>query len=208
MIKNNHLPDGFVYISEFINNIDEAILYATDDNFLGSIVNGYLAPKAILSRQATTALVGVQHAANTQSLSLKIFDAYRPQQAVKHFLRWIGEEESPTLKQRFHPEFSKAQLFEEGYLASQSAHSRGSTIDLTLISQETGKEVDMGTEFDFFGEASWTSYQKLSSKQKANRHYLQEIMSASGFQPFELEWWHFTLVNEPFPDTFFDFLVR
>ena len=207
MIRKNNLPDGFVYISELIDNIDEAIPYATEDNFLGQIVDGYLAPKAILSQQAATALVNVQHAVNTQGLSLKIFDAYRPEQSVKHFLRWIDEDESPTLKQRFHPSFSKIQLFEEGYLATQSAHSRGSTVDLTLISQETGQELDMGTEFDFFGRASWTSYQKLSSKQKNNRRILQEVMKKNGFQPFELEWWHFTLIDEPFPDTSFDFLV-
>lgn len=202
------LPDDFVYVAEFISNLDEAIPYATNDNFLGQPVDGYLAPKAILTRQATKALAKVQQRANQDALSLKIFDAYRPKQAIKHFLRWIDEKESSSLKQRFHPSLTKVQLFTEGYLATHSAHSRGSTVDLTLISQKTGQELDMGTEFDFFGKASWTNYKKLTPQQHDNRQYLQEIMSTNGFQPFELEWWHFTLINEPFPNTSFDFPVE
>ena len=202
------LPAGFIYVSNFIDGLDEAIPYATNDNFLGQRVDGYLASRAILTQQAAESLAQVQRAAITQGFRLKIFDAYRPARAVKHFLRWIDDVESPECKQRFHPEFSKAELFEQGYLATHSSHCRGSTVDLTLVSYQTGEELDMGTEFDFFGKESWSSYQNLSLEQLSNRQLLQDLMLANDFQPFELEWWHYMLVNEPFPDTSFDFLVE
>lgn len=202
------LPAGFVYASNLIDGLDEAIPYATDDNFLGQRVDGYLASKAILTQQAAEALAQVQQAAIAQGYGLKIFDAYRPTRAVRHFLRWIDDVDSPECKQRFYPEFSKAELFEQGYLATHSSHCRGSTIDLTLVSYQTGEELDMGTEFDFFGKESWSSYQNLSSEQLNNRQLLKNLMLANDFQSFELEWWHYTLLNEPFSDTSFDFLVK
>lgn len=202
------LPEGFVYVASLVNGIDEAILYASNDNFIGQKVDGYLASKAILTREAAEALVNVQEAAIKHNLSVKIFDAYRPRRAVKHFLRWVDEEESLENKERFHPEFSKPELFEKGYLATHSSHSRGSTVDLTLVNQSTGSELDMGTEFDFFGKQSWLSYQNLSAKQSSNRYFLQSLMSENGFQPFELEWWHFTLIDEPFSEKSFDFTVE
>ena len=197
-----------MYVSDLVGGVIEAIPYASEDNFLGQQVDGYLSSKAILSQQAAKALARVQQAAELQGFCLKIFDAYRPIRAVQHFLRWIDEDESPEHKQRFHPAFSKLELFEKGYLATHSSHSRGSTVDLTLVYQNTGEELDMGTEFDFFGEASWVSYQNLSKKQLRNRQILQDIMLDNGFQLFELEWWHFTLLDEPYPSQSFDFLVE
>ena len=203
-----HLPKEFVYIADTIPTIQEVIPYASGDNFLGMQVDGYHAPKAILTQQANAALQLAAQLAQREGLGLKIFDAYRPVQAVKHFLRWLEIADDPHRKQRFYPHFSKAELFAQGYLAKHSRHCSGSTIDLSLYALDSGEELDMGTEFDFFGAASWTNYRDLSAQQYANRHCLKRIMLAANFQPFLLEWWHFTLADEPFPTRVFDFIVR
>ena len=205
---NKHLPSDFVYIAQHLNHIQEIIPYAGEDNFLGMQVKGYNAKKAILTHAATEALLVAEHLAMQQGFGLKIFDAYRPVQAVEHFLDWLKLPDHAQRQQRFYPYLSKADLFAKGYLASHSRHCSGSTIDLSLYSLDSGQELDMGTEFDFFGQASWASYRHLSSQQSANRHCLNHIMSKANFQPFELEWWHFTLCDEPFPIKTFNFTVR
>jgi D-alanyl-D-alanine dipeptidase len=205
---NKYLPSEFVYIAHHLDNIQEIIPYAAKDNFLGVKVDGYLAHKAILSRAATEALFVAEQLAMQAGFGLKIFDAYRPRQAVEHFLRWLEIPNNEQIQQRFYPHLSKAELFAKGYLASQSRHCSGSTIDLSLYDLNSGQELDMGTEFDFFGEASWTSYGNLSTQQFANRQCLNRIMLAANFQPFVLEWWHFTLRDEPFPTQTFNFLIR
>ncbi len=207
-LNNNKLPEGFVYVSELIPTIQESIVYAGVNNFLGQPVDGYISAKAILTHSAAMALKSAQEYLLKAGFSLKIFDAYRPKRAVKHFLRWVDEPDIVACKQRFYPDFTKAELFQKGYLATYSSHSRGSTVDLTIVSLATGIELDMGTEFDFFGEASWSNYQQLSKKQLDNRQYLHSVMLEAGFQPFELEWWHFTLGNEPYPSQYFDFIVK
>ena len=201
-------PPDFVYIAESIDNIQEVIPYAGRDNFLGMQVDGYQAKKAILTRAACDAVQRAAQLAQQEGLGLKIFDAYRPVQAVEHFLRWLDIPDNTERKQRFYPQFSKAELFAQGYLAKQSRHCSGSTIDLSLYALDSGKELDMGTEFDFFGAASWSSYRDLSVQQYTNRHCLNRIMLAANFQPFLLEWWHFTLQDEPFPTQVFNFIIR
>ena len=207
---NSALPRGFVYLSEFAPNIVLDLRYHSSNNFLGRAVEGYLANEAILTLAAAKALQHVQDYAAEFGLGLKIFDAYRPQRAVEHFLRWETEAENPELAQRFHPHLTKAELFEQGYIAKRSSHTRGSTVDLTLIdlSDSSQTELEMGTEFDFFGETSAPLYAKLPVQQRANRLLLKSVMERYGFQGFDLEWWHFTLRQEPYPRQYFDFLVQ
>ena len=139
---------------------------------------------------------------------LKIYDAYRPQRAVSHFMRWAKDAEDARMKPCFYPNLDKSVLFDQGYIAEKSGHSRGSTVDLTLFDMKTGKEVDMGGTFDWFGEESHPDYRGVTEEQLANRMLLREIMLSHGFKPLAEEWWHFTLADEPCPDTYFDFPVR
>jgi D-alanyl-D-alanine dipeptidase len=138
---------------------------------------------------------------------LKVFDAYRPVNAVKHFVLWGIEDQDIRMKPYFYPELEKGELFSKGYIAKLSSHSRGSTVDLTLLNMKSGKEVDMGSPFDFFGEISHPDFKGITNEQYENRMMLQRVMVRNGFKPFECEWWHFTLENEPFPDTYFEFPV-
>jgi D-alanyl-D-alanine dipeptidase len=201
------LPDNFIYIEDLDLGIEEDLRYAGNNNFLGTKVDGYEASKAILTKPAASALAIAQQTARQKSLSLIIFDAFRPTRAIEHFHQWENEPENPELQKRFYPGLNKHALFESGYIANRSSHSRGSTVDLSLIHQKTRQALDMGTEFDFFGEASWLDYPHLSQKQFENRHLLKDIMTQAGFETFPMEWWHFTLVNEPYPDTYFDFVI-
>jgi len=203
---NQPLPEPFVYVRDVVPDIREDMRYFGANNFMGRPVNGYDAPRAILTRPAAEALAKVQQDLTPWELGLQVFDAYRPQRAVSHFLRWEQEAESSATRARFHPDLSKQSLFEQGYIASRSSHTRGSTIDLSLVSQDD-EELDMATEFDFFGVESAPDYLKLDVQQRANRLLLRTVMEKHGFKGFSLEWWHFTLVNEPFPDQYFDFPV-
>jgi D-alanyl-D-alanine dipeptidase len=144
---------------------------------------------------------------NVQGYRLKVFDAYRPVTAVKHFVLWGIEDTDIRMKPYFYPELEKQELFSKGYVASQSSHSRGSTVDLTLLDMKTGKEVDMGSPFDMFSEISHPDYKGVTEEQYENRMLLQSVMVRNGFEPISCEWWHFTLKDEPFPDTYFDFPV-
>lgn len=182
--------------------------YAGSRNFVGTAIDGYLAPKALLAEQALRALAAVQGDLAEFGLGLKVFDGYRPQRAVDHFVRWAQDLGATEMKAEFYPRVAKENLFSDGYIAARSGHSRGSTVDLTLIDLATGRELEMGTPWDFFDPSSWPSSAEPSAQARANRALLRGAMLARGFKPLETEWWHFTLVDEPFPDTYFDLPVE
>lgn len=198
---------GFVLLSDYVPGIVQEIRYFSTYNFVGERVDGYEEPCAILTREAARALKTISNQANVQGYRLKIFDAYRPVQAVKHFVLWGIEDLDQRMKPYFYPDLEKNELFKEGYIASRSSHSRGSTVDLTLLDMTTGKELDMGSPFDFFSEESHPDYKGVTEEQYANRMFLQDLMVKGGFVPIDCEWWHFTLNNEPYPDTYFGFPV-
>lgn len=206
--KNALLPSGFVYIKDYIPQIEIDLRYCGTDNFLGRPVNGYLKNKAIFTKRATEALMKIEKELNNQNLGLKIFDAYRPQRAVNHFKDWAKAINDTITKHKYYPTVDKRDLFRDGYIASKSGHSRGSTIDLTIIDLTTKKELDMGTIFDFLGPQSAHAYPKLSSSQKKNRQLLNSLMVKYGFKPYSKEWWHYTYINEPYKKTYYNFLVE
>ncbi|WP_036229278.1 M15 family metallopeptidase [Marinobacterium jannaschii] len=194
----------FVELQQFLPTIVLDMKYAGRDNFIGQPVCGYEQAVCWLSYPAAKALGHVQQALAEMGLGLKVFDGYRPQRAVDHFMRWADEPCDARSKARFYPDIDKAGLFREGYLMSRSSHSRGSTVDLTLIDLASAAELEMGSEFDFFGAASWIDAQSVSAQARANRMLLQELMVRHGFVPYYHEWWHFTLQDEPYPETYFD----
>ncbi|MGF1556683.1 M15 family metallopeptidase [Paucihalobacter sp.] len=202
------LPEGFVYVKEAIPDIEVSLSYFGTENFVGDTINGYRAHKLILSSASAKALAKVHAELQSKNLCLLVFDGYRPQTAVNHFVNWAKDLNDTLQKSKFYPKVEKRYLFRDGYIASRSGHSRGSTIDLTLIDGNTGKQLDMGTPFDFFGLESAVNYKELSLEQKSNRAILQHVMQKHGFRNYPQEWWHFTLRNEPFPDTYFDFFVE
>lgn len=204
------LPRGFVHVDEIIPDIRTELRYATDHNFVGEKIDGYLRPRPILTREAAVALQKVQGELRRFGLGLKLFDAYRPQQAVDHFVRWAGDLNNTRMKGEFYPGVRKKDLFRDDYIAYKSGHSRGSTVDLTIVplGDLSAPELDMGSGFDFFGPASWPEYGAVSPEQRAHRMLLQSLMKQFGFKPYSREWWHFTLENEPYPDTYFNFPVR
>jgi D-alanyl-D-alanine dipeptidase len=205
------LPQGFVDLKEVIPNIVIDLRYSGRNNFVGARIDGYLAPRAILSREAANALAKVQEELRPSGLGLKVFDAYRPQQAVEHFVRWAEDASDTRTKAEFYPDLEKAKLFEQGYVSAHSSHTRGSTVDLTLVSfAATGgaEELDMGSPFDFFGPVSWPLQLSIPAPARAHRLLLRSLMTKHGFEPYPREWWHFTLRDEPFPDSWFDFPVQ
>lgn len=161
----------------------------------------------MLAKEAADALKAASDEAVRRGYRLKIYDAYRPQRAVAHFMRWAKDADDVRMKPCFYPDLDKSVLFAQGYIAGKSGHSRGSTVDLTLFDMKTGKEVDMGGTFDWFGEESHPGYRGVTETQHGNRMLLREIMTSHGFKPIAEEWWHFTLADEPHPDTYFDFPV-
>lgn len=207
-IKAQTLPNGFSYVKSISPTIQQELRYCGHNNFVGIPVNGYKKNVLITSTLTAKALKKVQDELLKDSLSLKIFDAYRPQTAVNHFVRWAKVVKDTLTKQQFYPTVNKRNLFKLGYIASKSGHSRGSSVDLTIVNLKTNKELDMGSPFDFFGIASHVSYDKLSQQQKNNRQLLRKVMLKFGFKPYANEWWHFTLRNEPFPNTYFDFPIQ
>ncbi len=207
-VLKTRLPKGFSYVKELIPSIILDMRYYHANNFVGQRIDGYVAPKCILSTEATKALALVQKDVERFGLSLKVYDAYRPQQAVDHFVRWSHDEKDLKMKADYYPDLEKKQLFEQEYIAKRSGHTRGSAVDLTLVSVSENKELDMGGAYDFFGKRSWPSYDKLTSQQRANRMLLQLVMEKYGFQRYDQEWWHFSLKNEPYPETYFDFKVE
>ena len=202
------LPDGFVYVTDAIPDAVLDIRYYGANNFLGTRVDYYLAPVAIMSKEAAQALMRVNDDLKAQGYAIKIFDAYRPQGAVDHFVRWAQDESDTLMKEYFYPDIEKNRLFPEGYIARRSGHSRGSTVDLTLLDMKTGKEVDMGAPFDFFGPISGHGTNLITREQANNRLILRRAMENAGFRPYSKEWWHYTLINEPYPDTYFSFPVK
>jgi D-alanyl-D-alanine dipeptidase len=214
-IENNDtsagIPDGFVDLAQIMPACQAAIhielRYFSNNNFIGTVIDGYKAKKLYLSNEAAAQLLEVQRELVELGFSLKVFDAYRPQQAVDHFVRWARDLADVKNKQSYYPGVSKENLFRDGYISERSGHSRGSTVDLTLIDLGSGNELDMGTGYDYFDPLSWPSSDKVSAEQKNNRLLLQEVMRKHGFQPLIEEWWHFTLRDEPFPDTYFNFLI-
>lgn len=198
---------GFVLLSDFIPSIVQEIRYFSTYNFIGERIDGYEEPIALLTREAARALKSVANEMNVEGFRLKIFDAYRPTIAVKHFIMWGIEDQDVRMKPYFYPEVAKQDLFSEGYIAKRSSHSRGSTVDLTLLDMSTGKELDMGSPFDWFGVESHPDYRGITDEQYDNRMFLQKAMLRNGFLPIDCEWWHFTLADEPYPDMYFSFPV-
>ena len=199
---------GFVSIGEMIPDVLLDIRYYSSFNFIGERIDGYEEPAALMTREAAQALKAVSDEAARQGLRLKIFDAYRPQKAVDHFMRWAADPADTRMKAYFYPELNKDEIIPQGYIAEHSGHSRGSTVDLTLFDMASQQDLDMGGTFDFCGEKSHPDYAGISEAQHANRMLLQSMMVRCGFRPLSTEWWHFTLENEPWPDTCFTFPVR
>ena len=199
---------GFVYIAEAVPDVIQEIRYYSTYNFVGDRIDGYERPCALITREAAVALKAASDDCVRRGYRLKVYDAYRPQRAVSHFMRWAKDTADTRMKAPFYPNLDKSVLFAQGYIAEKSGHSRGSTVDLTLFDAKTGKEVDMGGTFDWFGAESHPDYKGVTQQQFANRMLLREIMLAHGFKPLAEEWWHFTLANEPYPDTYFDFPVK
>ena len=198
-------PSGFVLLSDYVPGIIQEIRYFSAYNFIGERIDGYEEPCALLTKEAARALKSVANEMAVRGLRLKIFDAYRPACAVKHFVLWGIEDQDIRMKPYFYPELEKQELFAKGYIAKLSSHSRGSTVDLTLLDMRTGRELDMGSPFDFFGEISHPDCRRVTEEQFNNRMILQRAMVRNGFRPLDCEWWHFTLENEPYPNTYFEF---
>jgi len=202
-----HDPSGFVLLAEHVPGIIQEIRYYSTYNFIGDRIDGYEEPCALLTKEAARALKSVSNELSVQGYRLKVFDAYRPVSAVKHFILWGIEDQDIRMKPYFYPELQKQELFAKGYIAKESSHSRGSTIDLTLLDMATGRELDMGSPFDRFGAVSHPDYRGITQEQYDNRMLLRRAMLRGGFEPIDCEWWHFTLADEPYPDTYFDFPV-
>ena len=225
-------PDTFVDIEEIIPGVLMDIRYYGEHNFVGTRVDGYLAPKCIMTREAARALAEVHKDLARHDLTLKIYDCYRPQRAVDHFVRWAQDIDDTRTKKEFYPTIDKRNLFRDGYIASRSSHSRGSTVDLTIVPLPVPPEppytpetpltacflpagvrfadnsLDMGTGFDCFHEMSHPENKNLSPQHRSNRLLLRTLMEKYGFKYYDKEWWHFTLANEPYPDTYFNFPVE
>lgn len=219
------LPAQFVYVDTVAPSIRQDMRYFGKDNFLGTRVDGYHSPRCILTRPAAAALARAQAELQPQGLTLKVFDCYRPQRAVTHFLRWSKLPDDPALRARYHPNLSKLQLLQQVYISDKSGHSRGSTVDLTIVRMKNGTVVaghdgcsaqatrrggalDMGSGFDCFDPVSNTADSSITAEQRANRMLLKAVMKRAGFYNYDREWWHYILNREPFPDTYFDFEVR
>lgn len=202
------LPDGFVYLDDVIPDITIELRYAGYNNFVGQPIDGYKSERCIISADAAYALKRAQGVLNMFGLGLKIYDAYRPKRAVDHFIRWAGDATDTKMKEQYYPTIPKSELFEKGYLGKKSGHTRGSTVDLTIIDLESGEELDMGSPYDYFDEKSNTLYSNITAQQKANRMMLKMVITDYGFNPYKNEWWHFSLQDEPFPETYFDFVVE
>ena len=200
-------PSGFVLLADYVPEIIQEIRYYSTYNFIGERIDGYEEPCALLTIEAARALKSVSKELVVQGLRLKVFDAYRPASAVKHFVLWGLEDTDIRMKPYFYPDLEKQELFAKGYIATESSHSHGSTIDLTLFDMKTGKELDMGSPFDMFSEVSHPDHKGVTEEQYENRMMLQSIMKRNGFLPIDCEWGHFTLENEPYPDVFFEFPV-
>jgi len=200
-------PAAFVDAATIVPGLLTEMRYAGSHNFVGRRIDGYEAPRCLLTRAAAEALAEVARDLAAQNLVIKAFDCFRPTRAVANFVRWARDLRDVAGRAEFYPDVDKRTLFRDGYIASHSGHSRGSTIDMTLAHAD-GSELDMGTPFDFFSPKSWTANPSIGSEARANRALLGAAMRRRGFRGYEREWWHFTLRHEPFPQTYFDFPVR
>ena len=207
MKKDSQDSSGFVLLADYVPHIVQEIRYYSTYNFIGDRIDGYEQPIALLTKEAARALKSVSNEMMVKGYRLKIYDAYRPDTAVKHCLLWGIEDTDIRMKPYFDPEVEKQALFSEGYIARRSSHSRGSTVDLTLLDMNTGRELDMGSPFDFFGKISHPDYLGITEEQYDNRMFLRNAMLRNGFEPIACEWWHFTLRDEPYPDSYFSFPV-
>ncbi|MBP9743503.1 MAG: M15 family metallopeptidase [Burkholderiales bacterium] len=224
-------PADFVDVKQFIPEIQTDIRYYSKHNFVGRKINGYAQPLCLLTKPAAIALKTAESQLLTMGLTLKAYDCYRPQTAVNDFAQWATQTHNIAMQTEFYPRVNKKNLFSDGYIAYQSGHSRGSTLDLTIVPQNSvippynpqlkqvnctaawqnrfpDNSLDFGTGFDCFSPVSHPAYQQLSPQIKANRLLLQTIMKQAGFKALDTEWWHFTLINEPYPNTYFDFPVK
>ncbi|MEZ5957321.1 MAG: M15 family metallopeptidase [Hyphomonadaceae bacterium] len=201
-------PDGFVDAASVVPGMSLEMRYAGAHNFVGRRIDGYEAPVCILTREAAEALARVQADLAPRGLGLKVYDCYRPQRAVTHFARWAADLTDQSTKSEFYPNVDRSQLFTLGYIAQRSGHSRGSTVDLTIVDLASGAEIDMGSPFDLFDPRSWPTDESVSATARSNRMLLQGLMRDHGFRSLRQEWWHFTFEAEPHPDTYFDFVVR
>ena len=211
--KRAVLPDTedasqFVMLADAVPDAILEIRYFGTYNFVGTRIDGYLEPTALLTREAADSLQAVSKDVMALGYRLKIYDAYRPQKAVDHFVRWAANVNDTLMKPYFYPALDKSVLFAQGYIAKKSGHTRGSTVDLTLFDMKTEKEVDMGGTFDWFGPESHPDFRGITPAQFANRMILRRAMMRHGFKPISSEWWHFTLKKEPFPNTYFTFPVK
>lgn len=203
-----NIPSDFVEVYSRPPDVYIDVRYATSNNFVGKRIIGYEAEKIFLTRSAVDSLDKAIQLLNRLGYGIIIYDGYRPQKAVNMFIGWSRIINDTIMKQTFYPNIGKDKLFKQGYIASKSGHSRGSTIDLGLIYQSSGQVVEMGTIFDFFGPESASKYQEIPKDQREKRLILRNAMLLAGFKPIESEWWHFTLRNEPYPDTYFDFDIE
>ena len=208
--SNAQLPSGFTVLNNQIPELEVELRYSTSKNFMGRRVKAYYSDIAIGSIALAKQLKKVQAELKPMGFGIKIFDAYRPQTAVNDFIKWSKIPNDTISKKEYYPNLKKNTLFDLGFISKKSGHSRGSTVDLTLIylgEDKKGKELDMGSSWDFFGDISNYDSSKISEIQKLNRKLLRDVMISNGFKPYEKEWWHFTLINEPFPDTYYDFSI-
>ncbi|MCD6038985.1 MAG: hypothetical protein K0S27_385 [Gammaproteobacteria bacterium] len=207
-----NLPSGFVYLEDVDPTIIQDMKYHTHDNLIGRPIKGYESAKCILTKEAALALSHLQKTLLPQHLSLKVYDCYRPQIAVDDFIAWSQDVSDQKMKKNYYPRVNKADFFKLGYIAEKSAHTRGSTADLTLVYLQANNKKDavdmaMATHFDFMDELSHTLNPQVEGKERENRLFLMNKMRAAGFLPYDKEWWHFTLENEPYPNTYFNFPV-
>jgi D-alanyl-D-alanine dipeptidase len=206
--NNQQIPANFIYLQEIIPDIVYDLRYFSEENFIGAFIPGYEADLLIITLEAAMALKCVQQELKYSGLALKVFDAYRPQRAVDFFKKWAHNPSDLCKKSTYYPNLDKQDIFPLGYLLELSTHSRGSTVDLTIINLSDGTELDMGTVFDFFDILSATASLGINAQQRANRLLLRTVMQKHGFVAVEEEWWHFTLKNEPYPNTWFDFVIK
>jgi zinc D-Ala-D-Ala dipeptidase len=207
LAQETQRPADFVDAATVVPGLIVEIRYAGSHNFTGRPVAGYLAPHCLLTRQAAAALAAVARDVAPRGLIVKVFDCYRPVRAVENFVHWAHDINDQTMQAEFYPDVDKRTLFRDGYIATHSGHSRGSTMDLTLAKTD-GAELDMGTHFDFLDPKSWVASPSVSPQQHANRMLLAAAMGRRGFRGYFKEWWHFTLRGEPYPHTYFDFPVQ
>jgi D-alanyl-D-alanine dipeptidase len=207
-VRKGKLPDGFVYIDELIEDCVIDAKYWGTDNFIGRRIDGYENPLAVMTREAAEACVGAADILRERGYWLKIYDAYRPQRAVDDFVRWAADADDIRRKPIHYPHVNKKDFCALGYVAEKSGHTRGSAVDLTLVDMKTSQELDMGSIFDFMDPRSRVAAQGLTDRQEANRVILRDAMTASGFDIYVYEWWHFSLKQEPYPESYFDFPVR